>query len=59
MSAAVGAVVLAGSRTAAEDAFARARGADPSIVDQRVSVAEYPGFEALARQLKASELRVV
>jgi hypothetical protein len=43
------------------DSLTRAarRGADPSIVDQRVSVAGYPGFDALVRQLKASELRVV
>jgi hypothetical protein len=38
---------------------ARRRGADPGIVEQRVSVAGYPGFEAVARQLKARELRVV
>jgi hypothetical protein len=35
------------------------RGADPGIVDQRVIVTGYPSFEALARQLKASGLRVV
>lgn len=35
------------------------RGADPGIVDQPVSVAAYPGFEALARQLQANELRLV
>lgn len=35
------------------------RGADPGIVDQPVSVAAYPGFEALARHLQMNELRLV
>ncbi len=35
------------------------RGADPKIVDQRVQTAEYPGFDAVARQLEVSELRLV
>jgi hypothetical protein len=37
----------------------RRRGTDPGIVDQPVSAASYPGFESVARQLKAGELRVV
>jgi hypothetical protein len=43
------------------DSLARCvrRGADPEIVSQRVSVGGYPGFDALARQLKTSELRIV
>jgi hypothetical protein len=43
------------------DSLARAarRGADPSIVERRASVTGYPGFDALARQLKSNELRVV
>lgn len=43
------------------DSLARSarRGADPSILDLRVCAAEYPGFDALARQLKTSELRLV
>lgn len=40
-------------------ARARRRGADAGIVEQRVTVAGYPGFEAVARQLKARELRLV
>lgn len=35
------------------------RGADPAIVGQPVEVAAYPGFDALARQLKSTELRLV
>jgi hypothetical protein len=35
------------------------RGADPAIVVQRVCAAAYPGFQALAQQLKASALRLV
>jgi len=34
------------------------RGADCGIIDQRVIVKAYPGFKALAKQLKAGELRV-
>lgn len=43
------------------DSLGRAarRGADPAIVGQRVSVEGYPGFQALARQLKSAELRLV
>lgn len=43
------------------DSLTRAarRGADPEIVDQRVSAEAYPGFEALARQLQVKELRLV
>ena len=35
------------------------RGADCGIVDQRVILKAYPGFKALVRELKASDLRVV
>jgi hypothetical protein len=43
------------------DSLARCvkRGADPEIAGQRVCVDGYPGFDALARQLKTSELRLV
>lgn len=43
------------------DSLARTarRGADRGIVDQPVCVAAYPGFEAVARQLESSELRLV
>lgn len=43
------------------DSLARCvkRGADPTIVGRRVCVDGYPGFDALARQLRAGELRLV
>lgn len=43
------------------DSLGRAarRGADLGIVGQPVSVAGYPGFQALARQLQSAELRLV
>ena len=43
MSAAVGAVVLAGARTPAEDAFARARGVEHRPTPQRPSGGTHPG----------------
>jgi len=43
------------------DSLGRAakRGADPQIVAQRVHVADYPGFQAVARVLQSTELRLV